>query len=118
MCVHACVHACVHLSTFSLKKSSPQKLLTGLLPNFIVLFLRYRLKSSLHRYRKIRPVERYRRSSASSSFLSRHIVCRGDQKHVRPVLSQTASYKTLILICDVGEVAYIRKLGCLNTKVM
>ena len=35
----ACVHACVHLLTFSLKKTS-QKLLTGLLPDFIVVFLR------------------------------------------------------------------------------
>ena len=26
-----CVHVCVHLFTFSLKKTSPQKLLTGLL---------------------------------------------------------------------------------------
>ena len=69
MCVHACVHACVHLLTFSLKKTSPQKLLTGLLPNFIVVFLRKRLQSSLHCNRKIRPVERYRRSS-TSSFIS------------------------------------------------
>ena len=47
--------SCVHLLTFSLKKkkTSPQKLLTGLLPNFIVVFLRLWLKSSLHRYRKI-----------------------------------------------------------------
>ena len=30
------VHVCVHLLTFSLKKTSTQKLLTGLLPNFIV----------------------------------------------------------------------------------
>ena len=36
----ACVHVCVHLLTFSLKKTSPKKLLTGLLPNFIVVFLR------------------------------------------------------------------------------
>ena len=63
-CVHSCMHACVHLLTFSL---TSQKLLTGLSPNFIVVFLRWRLKSSLRRYRKIRPVERYRRSSASSS---------------------------------------------------
>ena len=35
----ACMHACVQLLTFSLKKTSPQKLLTGLLPNFIVVFL-------------------------------------------------------------------------------
>ena len=62
-CVHACVCAFVN---FFVKKPSPQKLLTGLLPNFIVVFLRQRLKSSLHRYRKIRPVERYRHSSASS----------------------------------------------------
>ena len=74
MCVHACVHACVHLLTFSLKKTSPQKLLTGLLPNFIVAFLRYRLKSSLHRYRKIRPGERYRRSSASTCQISQECV--------------------------------------------
>ena len=48
-----CVHACVHLLTFSLKKTSPQKPLTGLLPNFLVVFLRLeRLKSFLHRYRK------------------------------------------------------------------
>ena len=33
------MHACVHLLTFSLKKTS-QKLLTVLLPNFIVVFLR------------------------------------------------------------------------------
>ena len=66
MCVHACVHACVHLLTFSLKKTSLKKLLTGLLPNLIEVFLRQRLKSSLHRHRKIRPVEQYKRSSASS----------------------------------------------------
>ena len=35
----AYMRACVHLLTFSLKKL-PQKLLTGLLPNFIVVFLR------------------------------------------------------------------------------
>ena len=39
-CVHVCVHACVYLLTFSFKKTSPQKLLTGPLPNFIVVFLR------------------------------------------------------------------------------
>ena len=33
----ACLHACVHLLTFSLKKTSPQKLF---LPNFIEVFLR------------------------------------------------------------------------------
>ena len=65
MYVHACVHACVYLLIFSLEIS--RKLLTGLLPNFIVVFLRKRLKSS-HHFRKIRPVERYRRSSASSFF--------------------------------------------------
>ena len=32
MCVHACVHAFVN---FFFKKTSPQKLLTGLLPNFM-----------------------------------------------------------------------------------
>ena len=36
----AYMHECVHLLTFSLKKTSPQKLLTGFLPNFIVVFLR------------------------------------------------------------------------------
>ena len=36
----ACMPACVHLLTFSLKNTSPQKLLTGLLANFIVAFLR------------------------------------------------------------------------------
>ena len=35
--VHACVHAFVN---FFLKKSSSQKLLTGLLLNFIAVFLR------------------------------------------------------------------------------
>ena len=60
--MRACVCAFVNLF---FKKTS-QKLLTGLLPNFIVVFLRWRLKSSLHRNRKIRPVERYKRSSASS----------------------------------------------------
>ena len=35
--VHACVCAFVN---FFFKKTSPQKLLTGLLPNFIVVFLR------------------------------------------------------------------------------
>ena len=65
MCVHACVCAFVN---FFFKKTSPQKLLTGLLPNFIVVFLRSRLKSSLHRYRKFRPVEGYMRSSASRLF--------------------------------------------------
>ena len=39
-CVHTCVHACVHLLTFSVKKTSPQKLLNVLLPDFIVVFLR------------------------------------------------------------------------------
>ena len=34
------VRACVHLLYFSLKKTSAQRLLTGLLPNFIVVFLR------------------------------------------------------------------------------
>ena len=39
--VHACVHACVcAFVNFFFKKTSPQKLLTGLLPNFIVVFLR------------------------------------------------------------------------------
>ena len=66
MCVHVCVYAFVN---FFFKKT-PQKLLTGLLPNFIVVFLRYRLKSSLHCNRKIRPVERYRCSSASSFTVS------------------------------------------------
>ena len=63
--VRACVCAFVN---FFFKKTS-QKLLTGLLPNFIVVFLRLRLKSSLHRNRKIRPVERYRCSSTSSMCL-------------------------------------------------
>ena len=53
------VHVCVCAFVNSLKKTSPQKLLTGLLPNIIVVFLRWRIKSSLHHYRKIRPVERY-----------------------------------------------------------
>ena len=53
-CVRACVCAYVD---FFFKKTSPQKLLTELLPNFIVVFFRLRLKPSLHRYRKIRPVE-------------------------------------------------------------
>ena len=35
-CLHACVFAFVN---FFFKKTSPQKLLTGLLPNFIVVFL-------------------------------------------------------------------------------
>ena len=34
------VRACVHMLTFSVKKTSPQKLLTVILPNFIVVFLR------------------------------------------------------------------------------
>ena len=37
MCVHACVCAFVNLL---FKKTSPQKLLTGLLPDFMVVFLR------------------------------------------------------------------------------
>ena len=57
--VSACVLACMcTFVNFFFKKTSPQKLLTGLLPNFIVVFLRKRLKSCLHRYRKIRPMER------------------------------------------------------------
>ena len=65
--VHAWVHACVcAFVNFFFKKSSPQKLLTGLLPNFKAVFLRWKLKSSLHYYIKIRPVERYRCSSISS----------------------------------------------------
>ena len=60
--VRACVRAFVN---FFVKKVS-QKLLTGLLPNFILVFLRWRLKSYLHCNRNIRPVERYRCSSASS----------------------------------------------------
>ena len=67
MCLHACVCAFVN---FFFKKTSSQKLLTGLLPNFIVVFLRKRLKSSLHCYRKISPVERYRHSSASSFLIT------------------------------------------------
>ena len=59
------VHACERLLTFFKKH---QKLLTVFLPNFTGMFLRYRLKISLHCYRKIRPVERYRRSSASSIY--------------------------------------------------
>ena len=59
------VRAYMRLLTFSFKKTS-QKLLTGFLPNFTRMFLRYRLKTSLHRYRKNRPVKRFRRSSASS----------------------------------------------------
>ena len=51
--VRACVRVCVCVFVnFFFEKTSPQKLLTGLLPNFIVVFLRYRLKSSLHRNRK------------------------------------------------------------------
>ena len=65
--VPACVCACMcAFVNFFFKKTS-QKLLTGLLPNLIVVFLRQKLKSSLYRYREIRPVERYRYSSASSS---------------------------------------------------
>ena len=60
--LRACMCALVN---FFFNKTS-QKLLTGLLPNFIVVFLRRRLKSALHCYRKIRPVERYRHSSTSS----------------------------------------------------
>ena len=63
--IQPCVCMCAFVNFF-FKRTSPQKLLTGLLPNFIVVFLRQRLKSSLHRNRKIRPVERYRRSSTSS----------------------------------------------------
>ena len=37
---YACMGACVHFLVFSLKKTSPQKLLTELLQNFIVVFLR------------------------------------------------------------------------------
>ena len=59
----ACVCA---FANFFFKKNSPQKLLTGLLPNFMVVFLRWRLKSSLYHNRTIRPVEQYRHSSASS----------------------------------------------------
>ena len=61
----ACMCVCV-CKLFSLKSS--QKLLTGFLPNFTGMFPRYRLKTSLHCYRKIRPVEQYRCSSASSLF--------------------------------------------------
>ena len=40
-CVCACVRArvCAYVNFF-FKKASPQKLLTGLLPNFIIVFLR------------------------------------------------------------------------------
>ena len=39
--VHACVHECVcAFVNFLFKGTSPQKLFTGLLPNFIVVFLR------------------------------------------------------------------------------
>ena len=39
--VRACVPACVcAFVNFFFEKSSPQKLLTGLLPNFMVVFLR------------------------------------------------------------------------------
>ena len=43
--VRACV--CAFVKLFLLKKTD-QKLLTGLLPNFLVVFLRQKLKSSLH----------------------------------------------------------------------
>ena len=59
----ACMRAIVN---FFFKKTFPEKLLTGVLPTFSGMFLRG-FKTSLHCYRKIRPVERYRRSTASSS---------------------------------------------------
>ena len=46
-------------------KTTSQELLTGFLPNFTGTFLALSLETSLHRYRKIRPVERYRHLSAS-----------------------------------------------------
>ena len=64
------VRACVRLLTFPLKKTSPQKLSTGFLANFTGMFLRKRLRTSLHRYRKIRPMERYRCSTASSQSMT------------------------------------------------
>ena len=58
----ACMRATVNFFfTKKKKKNSPQKLLSGFLPDFTEMFLRMRLKTSLHRYRKIRLVERYRR---------------------------------------------------------
>ena len=40
-CMRACMRACVcAFFNFFFKKTSPQKLLTELLPNFIVVFLR------------------------------------------------------------------------------
>ena len=53
---------CACISKFFFK-TSPQKLLTRFLPNFTGMFLRKRLKTSLHHYRKSRPVVRYRRSN-------------------------------------------------------
>ena len=41
-----CMHVCAFVNFF-FTKTSPQKLLTGLLPNFIAVFHRSRLKSSL-----------------------------------------------------------------------
>ena len=60
--------ALVHPYTVSLKRTSPQKLLTGFLPNFTGMFLRVKKFSSP--YRKTRPVERYRCLSASSCLIT------------------------------------------------
>ena len=45
------------------------------------MFLRQRLKTSLHHYRKIRPVKWYRSSSASSSILL-HIEYTGTYRYI------------------------------------
>ena len=57
------VRACIVNFFF---KKLPQKLLTGFLPNFTGMVLR--VKNSLHRYRKIRPVGLYMGSSTSSIY--------------------------------------------------
>ena len=43
--------------------------MTRFLPDFTEIIQREVLKTSLHRYRKIRPVEQYRRAGASSYVL-------------------------------------------------
>ena len=62
MCVHACVCAFVN---FFFKKKLLSETIAWTYTKFHSSVPK-RLKSSLHHNRKIRPVERYRRSSASS----------------------------------------------------
>ena len=81
--VRACMRACMCAFVNCSFKKTSLKLLTGLLPNFIVVFLRQRLKSSLHHYGRVRPVERYRCLKRSPKDHSCEIISKSDQRFLR-----------------------------------